>query len=271
MTDETVFDGTHLRAYLMAGTRDRLIVTFDYRQKGRTGFNAPRHSSTFARGGFWQLNIQSRENDWFINPDTTALESALVALRGRFSRVNLLGYSMGGYGALRFAQALGADQAVLVSPQFSIDPATVPFDRRYRDEAAAFDPTLGDLSAVARPGMAGLILVDPFLRPDLRHARMISRVFPGIGFARLAFAGHPATRVLRGAAKVWTLHREATSATGPVRRFICTEHRAARRTSAGYWTRLAAHAERRRPALAATARARAAALAPAPGDTPDEA
>jgi pimeloyl-ACP methyl ester carboxylesterase len=269
MTDETIFDGQHLRAHLMEGRRDRLIVTFDYRQKGRSGFNAPRHSSTFARGGFWQLNIQSRANDWFINPDTTALESALASLRGRFGRVNLLGYSMGGYGALRFARALAADQAVLVSPQFSIAPAVVPFEWRYKDEAQAFDPALGDLARVALPDMAGLILVDPFLRVDIRHARLIAAHFPRIGLARLAFAGHPATRVLRGAARVWTLHREATAAAGPDRRLICTEHRAARRASAGYWTRLATYAEPRRPALAAIARARAAALDPAPADADD--
>jgi pimeloyl-ACP methyl ester carboxylesterase len=264
LPDVTVFEGEHLRAHLMAGTRDRLIVTFDYRQQGRSGFNDKRHSSTFARGGFWQLNIQSRENDWFINPDTTALEAALEGLRGRFARVNLLGYSMGGYGALRFARALRADQAVLVSPQFSIAPGVVPFEMRYRAEADRFDAALGDLRRVAVPELRGLILVDPFLRPDLRHARMITRCFPGMEMARLAFAGHPATRVLRSAGKAWTLHREATAA-GAERRLICAEHRAGRRGSAGYWTRLADHAERRRPDLAARARARAAAL----GDRPD--
>lgn len=259
LPDVTIFEGDHLRAHLMAGGRDRLIVTFDYRQQGRSGFNAKRHSSTFARGGFWQLNIQSRENDWFINPETEALEAALAGLRGRFGRVNLLGYSMGGFGALRFARALGADQAVLVSPQFSIAPGVVPFEMRYRAEAAGFDPDLGDLRRVAVPGLRGLILVDPFLRADMRHARLIARHFPGMELARLAFAGHPATRVLRSAGKAWTLHREATSVSAE-RRLICAEHRAGRRGSAGYWTRLADHAERRRPQLAAFARARAAEL-----------
>lgn len=268
MRDETIFAGDHLRAHLMVGTRDRLIVTFDYRQTSRAGFNALRHSSTFARGGFWQLNIQSRRNDWFINADTKALESALTGLRGRFGRVNLLGYSMGGYGALRFAKALGADQAVLVSPQFSIAPEVVPFEDRYLAEAQGFDAALGDLRQVSMPGLRGLLLVDPFFSIDMSHVRLIAVAFPGIGLARLSFAGHPATRVLRGAAKVWTLHREATSAHGPDRRLICTEHRAARRTSTDYWNSLATYAAVRRPALSAFARSQALTLTASEGDDP---
>jgi pimeloyl-ACP methyl ester carboxylesterase len=268
MTDETIFAGDHLRAHLMAGTRDRLIVTFDYRQASRAGFNALRHSSTFARGGFWQLNIQSRRNDWFINADTTALEHALTALRGRFGRVNLMGYSMGGYGALRFARALNADQAILVSPQFSIAPEVVPFEDRYPAEAQDFDATLGDLRRVATSALKGLILVDPFCAIDIAHARLTTHTFPGIGLARLSFAGHPATRVLRGAAKVWTLHREATAANGPDRRLICTEHRAARRTSHDYWTNLADYAAANRPDLSAFARSQALALTTTRGDDP---
>ncbi len=268
MTDETIFAGDHLRAHLMSGRRDRLIVTFDYRQTSRAGFNALRHSSTFARGGFWQLNIQSRQNDWFINPDTTALEGALAELRGRFDRINLLGYSMGGYGTLRFARALGADKAVLVSPQYSIAPDVVPFERRYLAEARGFDPLIGDLRQVAWPGLTGLILVDPFFPADIAHASLICQVFPGIRLARLAFAGHPATRVLRSAGKLWTLHREATVATDADRRLICSEHRLARRTSTDYWAGLAAYASPRRPALAAAALSHAARLALPPSDDP---
>ena len=260
MTDEVVFSGEHLRAILLTGQRDQLIVTFDYRQVARAGFNPERHTTTFARGGYWQLNIQSRANDWFINPDTAALETALGALRGRFSRVSLVGYSMGGYGALRFARALGADQAVLVSPQASIAPGVVPFEDRYPVEARAFDPDLGDLAAVACPDLEGLVLVDPFLVRDMCHARMILALFPRLDLVRLAFAGHPATGVLRAGGKLWALHREAVSVRRPERRLICAAHREARRTTASYWERLARRAGARRPELAEGAAARAAGL-----------
>jgi pimeloyl-ACP methyl ester carboxylesterase len=258
--DEAVFEGEHLRACLMAGTRDRLIVTFDHRQKGRAGFNAPRHSSTFARGGFWQLNIQTRENDWFINAETEALVAVLKRLRGRFARVNLMGFSMGGYGALRFARALNADQAVLISPQFSIARDVVPFEKRFHIEAEGFDPVVGDLARVAMPELEGLILVDPFHAADMKHVAKIRRLFPRLRLARLGFAGHPATRVIRATGRMWTLHREVTAAQGVDRKLICDTHRAGRRLSPGYWERLAGRTEERWPAIAAHARREAAAL-----------
>ena len=269
MIPERIFDGAHLRATLLPGQRDQLVVTFDYRLAGKSDFTADTHSSTFARKGFAQLSIKSRANDWFVNPDTAALEAVLAPLAARYARVTLLGYSMGGYGALRFAKALGAASAVLISPQVSIAAALVPFDRRYRAEGRLFDADLGDLGPCAMPNLTGLVVIDPFVAADLRHAGMIRALFPALSLVRLGFGGHPAIRVLRGAGKAWTIHREAVSDT-PTRRLICAEHRAGRAVSAGYWTRLAARAMHRRPALAAHAHHMAATLTPRTGDGPDD-
>lgn len=268
MKPQVVFDGRHLRAVLLPGVRDRLIVTFDYRLIGRAEFTADTHSSTFARGGFAQLSIKTRSNDWFINPDTRALEQALGPVGAGFAHVGLLGYSMGGYGALRFARALGAQTAVLVSPQFSIAPDVVPFEQRYPTEGLRFDPVRGDLSASALPGLRGLIVVDPFVAADLAHARMIQAQFPGLGLARLGFGGHPAIRVIRGAGKMWAIHREATSL-APKRALLCREHRLARRGAAGYWRRLAIRAGATRPELAAHASWMAEGLPVSRGDATD--
>ncbi len=269
MIPDRIFDGAYLRATLLAGQRDRLVVTFDYRQGGKSDFSADTHSSTFARKGFAQLSIKSRANDWFINPDTAALEAAIAPVAAQYARVTLLGYSMGGYGALRFARSLRAASAVLISPQVSIAPGVVPFDRRYRAEGRRFDAELGDLARRAMPDLTGLIVIDPFVTADLRHAAMIRTLFPGLSVVRLGFGGHPAIRVLRGAGKAWTIHREAVADT-PTRRLICQEHRAGRAGSAGYWTRLAARAKDRRPVLADYATAMAGRLTPKVGDAPGD-
>ena len=269
MIPERIFDGAHLRATLLPGQRDQLVVTFDYRQAGKADFTADTHSSTFARKGFAQLSIKSRANDWFINCDTADLQATLAPVAARYARVTLLGYSMGGYGALRFAKALGAASAVVISPQVSIASDLVPFDRRYRAEGRLFDTVLGDLGPCAMPDLTGLIIIDPFVAADLRHAAMIRAHFPALSLVRLGFGGHPAIRVLRGAGKAWTIHREAV-ADAPARRLICAEHRAGRAASQGYWTRLAARAKDRRPALSAHAQQMAATLSPRSGDGPDD-
>ena len=260
MTPERVFDGERLRAVLIRGRSERLIVTFDYRQDGREGFSADSHSTGFARQGFSQLAIKTRANDWFVNEETPALEAALARVAQGHSRVQALGFSMGGYGALRFARALGLQQAVIVSPQVS---PLAPGDGRYRAEAGAWDEGLGALAPLPRLG--GLLVFDPFVPEDRAHARAAVALFPGLRVLRLPFGGHPAIRTLRGAGGMRVVQEEA-GRHGARGGAILRAHRDARAGSKGWWLRLAAQAEGRRPALAGVARERAGALPEKPGD-----
>ena len=260
MTPERVFDGERLRAVLIRGRSERLIVTFDYRQDGREGFSADSHSTGFARQGFSQLAIKTRANDWFVNEETPSLEAALAQVVAGHSRVQALGFAMGGYGALRFAVALGLAQAVIVSPQVS---PLAPWDRRYRAEAGAWDESLGVLAPVPRLG--GLLVFDPFVPEDLAHARAILTLFPRLRSVRLGHGGHPAIRTLRGAGGMRVVQEEA-GRQGARGAAILRAHRDARAGSKGWWLRLAAQAEGRRPALAGVARERAGALPEKPGD-----
>jgi len=269
MTHELVFDGAHLRAVLHPGDAKQLMVTFDFRQNGKNDFTVTEHSTHFARMQFAQLSVKTRANDWFINPDTQALEDALSQLGQRFERVNMLGYSMGGYGALRFARALGAVSAVLISPQVSILPDLVPFDPRYRAEGRGFDPVLGDLTERAHPGLRGLILLDPFARADLQHAQMIQILFPRLQVVRLPFGGHPASLMLRETGKNGAILRAAVMPKAKAS-IITQSHRDGRREATGYWLRMALHCAKRRPALAAHAWSRYAALGGAPRAEPQD-
>jgi hypothetical protein len=256
-----VFEGDRLRATLFPGRSDRVIVTFDWRREGRAGFAPLDHATGFARQGFTQVAVRTAANDWFLNDETAALEAALAqAVAGR-GRVQMLGFSMGAYAALRFARGLGARQVVAVSPQSSL---AAPWERRY-PEAAGWDEALGALAPRGVPGLKGLILYDPFVPEDRLHADAIRRLFPGLRGARLGHGGHPAIRTLRGAGGMRLVFEQAgirAARAGP----ILAAHRAARRGSRGWWLRLAAHAGSRRPALAARARAMAEDLPPRPGD-----
>lgn len=266
--EERVFDGDRLRASLFNPDARRLVVTFDFRKPGKSDFQTSAASEGFARRGFAQLSIRSRANDWFINSETAALESALRDLGRRHERVGLLGYSMGGYGAFRFARTLGASAVVAISPQVSIHPDHVPFDPRFRAEGRGFDPVLGDMSPHASDRLGGFILVDPFARHDLANAALLQGLFPKVRLARAGCGGHPATKALRATRRGWLLRFAAMQAVpDPVP--VIEAHRASRRRSVDYWQRLATLAQTRHPALAEAALARAAKLAPPRGD-PDE-
>ena len=93
---------------------------------------------------------------------------------------------MGGYAALRFAGALGAEAAIAISPQYSLDRRVVPFERRWRREAAR-------LRFLPWPDPApppAVIFYDP-RGPDGAHAALWAAGRPAT-LVPLPHAGHPA-------------------------------------------------------------------------------
>lgn len=196
---ETVFDGAVLRARL---TRPRdggsvLYVTFRQRLDDPGSFSDEPPVRQALDRGMAHLHLQSRWNDWYLNPETPHLEAALRALRPGFTAARAVGYSMGGYAALRLAAALDLTQALVISPQFTLDRNRIPDERRYR-EAAGFDAALGDLTCHGKPDLQGVTVFDPSHPLDPIHAGLIARTFPGMAPAPCVFGGHPATQAIRG-------------------------------------------------------------------------
>ncbi len=263
MKPHLLFDGTALRATVFRPRRRKLFVSFRQRIGDPGQFDAAAPVMGFTRRGFAHLHLQSRDNDWFINPETEALEATLGAFTEGYDEVVAMGFSMGGYGALRFARALHLSRLLAISPQVSIDPALVPFDRRYRAEARGWDTRLGDLGTRGS-GVTGFVLVDPFKPLDLGHGRMICEIFPNLVLVRLPCGGHPATRAIRQGGRFdWLKTALAEdSLQGPD---ITLAHRAVRHKSESYWRHLTAVARSHghRP-LAQSAMARAEQLT-APG------
>lgn len=220
MTDAGIttrlLDGVHLSADLVKCGADRLMVTFDCRRQDRDGFGTVVPSEQFARAGFDQPMIAARDNDWFINTDTVALESVCRDLRNNYHAAQAIGLSMDGFGAFRFSRVLGLSHVVAVSPQVSIAPQRVPFETHYQQEARRFDPGLGDLTAISDDRLRGEILIDPFNLNVLTHARMLQVLFLRVALFRLPGGGHPCTRILRGAQLAGLIHARAIApARGP--------------------------------------------------------
>lgn len=259
MKAHPVFDGGRLKATVFRPRRKKLFVSFRQRVGAPGSFDEPGPVMGFVTRSFAHLHIQSRENDWFINDETAALEAALSRFVERYDEVAAMGFSMGGYGALRFARALRIDRLLAISPQVSIDPEVVPFDRRYREEADGWDGALGTLEGRGTQ-MRGAVLVDPFKRMDVEHGRMICALFPRLTLVMLPCGGHPATRVIRQGGRFdWLKTDLAEGLADP--REIGRVHRDVRRRSESYWLHLAEIARYRgREGLAQRAEAEAEAL-----------
>ena len=254
-----VFDGDLLQARLWLPDRPTtaLYVTFRQWDPDPGQFDTHGRVQRALTAGLAHLHIQSRWNDWFLNAETPALESALKALRARFLTARALGFSMGGYAALRYSNSLRLNQVLLVSPQVSL---RLPEEDRY-PEAAGFDPVAGALATHARPDLKGVVAFDPTHPLDRLHADRIIALLPGIQPARLGFGGHPGTAALGQAGGFRALQRLSLSSRLEARAVVLL-HRQLRHTSARYWRERADRLLRHgRTALAAQALDRAEVLA----------
>jgi hypothetical protein len=256
---ERVFDGKLLQARLWSPDRPTtaLYVTFRPWEPEPGQFDDRGCVQRALTAGLAHLHLQTRWNDWFLNAETPALDAALQTVRARFMTARALGYSMGGYAALRFSKALRLNQVLLVSPQVSL---RLPEEDRY-PEAAGFDPVAGDLASHARPDLKGVVAYDPTHRLDRLHADRIMALLPGIQPAKLCFGGHPGTAALGQAGGFRALQRLSLSSRLKAREVVQL-HRDLRQTSARYWRERADRLLRQgRTALAAQALDRAEALA----------
>ena len=193
---EIVFAGEHLRAVCFNPRAEQLVVSFDYFEQSRCGgFSALSPMQAALDLGRANLRVQTARNDWFLNAETEALRLALWQFCARFESVRAIGMSMGGFGALLFAHELRLSQALLVSPQRSILPDRVPWDRRW----ARIGQGLPRAQIHPRAGLAGVTLFDPSNALDRRHAREIGQVFTEIEPVAVPFGGHPAIAPFRDA------------------------------------------------------------------------
>ncbi|NBZ86755.1 hypothetical protein [Stagnihabitans tardus] len=180
----------------------RLWATFDNFDAERRGFDPLRLSQTAA--GFAQVHVQTAANDWYLNPDLAE------ALRLTPGQGRALGISMGAFGAILFAGALGTEEVILVSPRF---PAPLGWPKRAKVYAAAppegWEALLEEATATL-PG--GVILFDPHHKDDKAATRWLMARNPRLCAVAVPFADHPATRLFR-----------ETETWGPLQRLMLSE------------------------------------------------
>jgi tetratricopeptide (TPR) repeat protein len=223
----------------------RWVVTFD-NYGSPPGFDRPCFGEAFlAARGVSVISVLGKGNDWYQYPDTPlALDAVRRAVAGA-ERVVTYGSSMGGYAAIRFADAVGAHACLALSPQYSNDPAKVPFEWRWGQEARSLSwrPELdGVISCSIRP-----ILVFDSANEDSRHAAMIARDV-AVELVAIPYAAHPATTYLHAVGMLERIVFEVIDDRFD-RAMFSREANAARRNSAIYISELARRQPSWRPRL----------------------
>jgi pimeloyl-ACP methyl ester carboxylesterase len=169
------------------------VVTFDsftdFRTLDRPGFG----EAFLQASGIDAIHVLSRDNDWYHYPEMAEAMACVHGAAAAYPRVVTYGSSMGAYAAIRFAGLVGAHAVLALSPQFSIDRATVPWERRWLACSKRFDNRWE--RALPLPAVAeAYVIYDP-VNADKRHIALLAArfAFTAIG---IRFGGHPVTGLL---------------------------------------------------------------------------
>lgn len=131
-----------------------------------------------ARKYHWAyLGVQAFAENWYRD---TALISRLERLRdtgffGGYERVVFSGVSMGAFAACAFADLAPGCILIAYSPQSSLNPEIVPWDRRYpqgsrQDWTLPYSDAAGGIAQARRVW----VISDPYFEMDRLHARRIA-------------------------------------------------------------------------------------------------
>ncbi len=131
------YSGSGVRITGIPGRGDTLVVSF-------TGIGKPdrkEQDEEFVRQGSQGgenhvLFVSDTARSWFNNAGVVEQITGFVQsykVEHTITRVATFGNSMGGYGAIQFAGALGASSCLAISAQYSANPADVPEETRWRN------------------------------------------------------------------------------------------------------------------------------------------
>ena len=165
------------------------VVTFDSHHD-EPGFARPGFGEDyFERENVGAIHVMCHGNDWFQHAEMPDALRAVLAAASSERRLLAYGSSMGGYAAIRFADAVGASAVLALSPQYSVDPRKMRFERRWLEDQRRIRFHRA-LDGRIRTRAHIVIAYDPHLDADRRHVDRIAR---DVAVTRLSLphAGHP--------------------------------------------------------------------------------
>lgn len=190
--EQIIYDGDHL----LVATKERDIET----KAVFVTFN----EHGFAPGGmrFWGdqivdklpisgVGIVSKKPNWYPEADMHKAMPAIFDFIGQ-RPVITYGFSQGGYGALKYSAALGARGTLSFSPQISINPKDVDFDKRFHQYHEE-DLRNGEMILPNDVGQNSFVFYDPHEKLDCINAEMITE-YSGVNRVICPFTDHGSIR-----------------------------------------------------------------------------
>lgn len=139
--------------------------------------------------------IVPKWNHWWQVPGMEAIVRLINEKRYPNQTLWTYGVSMGGNGALMFADSLKAQGVISFNPQASVSPSIADFDSRWiddRNEIAHFDDSWLHSGITEQTWIFG----DSACSLDKRHVDVIKNCYPNVNYISVPFTGHSTIRAL---------------------------------------------------------------------------
>lgn len=200
----TVREAKHLfvetEGYFLEGfvyDRERLLITFEFAGapfERPDGYRLGWASRPLRNRGISHLCIKPKRVDWYRGAD---LHQALAALARKrffrqFRRVITYGGSMGGFGAMVFADLVGAHTVLALNPQTTLDLNKVPGENRFpKAQEQSWSGPFSDVADELSDRAELIVAVDRCFRPDWRHlTRLRPEVLSKATILNMPYLGH---------------------------------------------------------------------------------
>lgn len=224
-----IYSSEEMYVVFHPGDSDYLLITF-----GFNGLNPDeRNESFWAKPLCSKLKLNAigfmpRRSLWYPASHTLPAIFASEQYLAKFERRIAYGSSMGGYAALRYGKAVGADTAIAFVPQFSKNPNIVGvFDSR--PSVSLFRPELhGGMEPNGTTDIPekSYIMFDPSEKTDLGHAQLFKKEAPHSHLINMPYCSHGVARVFANTEKSKSLMETALSdSPEAVRRFCAVTRR----------------------------------------------
>lgn len=192
-SERIVYESPTLRVrHVAGGLSPTLIVTFAHVEP-QPSVSLPGYAEGFlSKTSYDALYVTCSSNGWYQYPDMSDALSAACEITRNYERVICYGMSMGAFAAYRFSNILGAHRTVAIAPQFTPDPTSPPYDRRWATEVSGINFPANDEPAWVADEF--FVIYDP-VDFDYKHVRLLGDRYP-LTEIRLPYAGHHLTIVL---------------------------------------------------------------------------
>ena len=197
-----IFRGKSLVAHHNAADTSFLVVTFIGAFHENEAESVYLMKEVVERDHIACVGLTARQRNLYISDEIEEIAAKVKALRVPGQKLIMLGQSIGGYAAIKFANLFGADYSVAFSPTFSLDVSDLGLQESQQEERELLEKGLRFHHVpreIIRPGMRPgpedcaapiLFVYDVLNEVDNYAARCYEGLFPSARFVRARNIGH---------------------------------------------------------------------------------